>query len=484
MIELLLHQLKEKKRSSIWSKSIVLNIMLSLIVAYLLLNITVASYFADSVIASVAKGQDVARVFSGFMFYYLLTDLTIRFIAQELPALSIQPYLTLPVKKPSLLQYLLVRSIFSFFNVIGLLVILPFTIKTIFSGYGTAFGISWLITFIALIIANNYLNFLLKKQFIKRPLAILLIILGFTGLVCIDLLTTISVADYFTSLIFFISANGWLCSLPVALAALFIFASYKMLLANVYLDDLSGKSENRTSFLSGIKRFDDIFGLEPKLILRNKRPRSLAVISILFLLYGLVFYTDQHINNYFFLTFTGLFVTGTFLLNYGQFMYAWEGSFFDFYLVNNISTHKYISNKLNFFAAVTIINYLVTLPYAFIDFKLALINLSLAIYCFGVNSFLLLYLNTYNTKALNLSSGSIMNYQGIGVLQYLLVLPLFALPILIVWLFSMSDKLYHAYYLLAFMGFMGIILQKQLTTIIANQLKRQKHRIASGFRNK
>src|SRR5574344_2098223 len=102
MYKLLTHQWKEKIRSPFWQKNILLNIVLGILGLYLLLNLVAISLFADKILLEIFKDCDVIESFTRLLFYYFLFDLIARFLFQQLPTLSIQPYLTLPIKKSTL----------------------------------------------------------------------------------------------------------------------------------------------------------------------------------------------------------------------------------------------------------------------------------------------------------------------------------------------------------------------------------------------
>ena len=129
MINLLIHHWKEKQRSFFWKKSIILNIVFGIVGFYILLNVFVIGFFSDQIILKLYKNKDLLETYTGLLFYYFSLDLIIRFLYQKLPTISIQPYLTLPIKKSTLLHYPLLKSGLSFFNIVAILFFIPFFIK-------------------------------------------------------------------------------------------------------------------------------------------------------------------------------------------------------------------------------------------------------------------------------------------------------------------------------------------------------------------
>lgn len=91
-----------------------------------MLNIVVISLFADKLLLEVYNSTNVVELFTGLLFYYFSFDIILRFLFQQLPTISIQPYLTLAIKKSQLLHYPILKSLTSFVNVIAVLLFLPF----------------------------------------------------------------------------------------------------------------------------------------------------------------------------------------------------------------------------------------------------------------------------------------------------------------------------------------------------------------------
>ena len=132
MFKLLVHQWKESTRSLFWEKSILINLFLGFLGLYLSFNLVLISLFADKLILQAFGDVDIIEYSTRLIVYYFLFDLIVRFLGQTVPTLSIQPYLTLPIQKSTLLHYPIVKSVFSFINLIALLLLLPFFFRHIY----------------------------------------------------------------------------------------------------------------------------------------------------------------------------------------------------------------------------------------------------------------------------------------------------------------------------------------------------------------
>lgn len=487
MFTLLAHQWKEEIRSSFWQKNIVLNIILGLLGIYFLLNIVVVSLFLDKILLLFFKTTDVVALFTQFLFYYFLLDLFIRFLFQQIPTLSIQPYLTLPIKKSKLLHYPLVKSIFSFMNLFALLLILPFFIKNISLSQHFQFSFIWLVSVLSLIGSNNFLVFLLKKYFSKRAL-IPLLIFGIVAIVlALDFNKITSFAVYFSKVIYWLTSNYWLVFIPITILGLAYFLAYTMLRKNAYLEDSQTQktvSTNGFAFLNNYGQLGQLLGIELKLILRNKRPRTLLVISVLFVLYGFMFYKRESLDNILIMSISGLMIPSMFAINYGQFLFSWDSSYFDSMLTQRISFYEYIRSKQVFLRIACVLGFFLSLPFALIDYKIAFINAAFSLYTIGISITIMLFLGTFNTRYIDLGKGQFMNYEGTGFTQFLVMIPIFGIPVLIYFLFDYFGIASIFYYSIAILGVLGIVLNKFALARINQEFKKRRYTMALGFRKK
>lgn len=487
MLRLFIHQWKEKLRSPFWQKSIWLNIILGILGLYLLLNIVAIGFFADTIIQKIYKSIDLVEVYTGFLFFYFAIDLIIRFLIQQLPILSIQPYLTLPIKKSKLLHYPLIKSISSFFNIVAILLILPFFVKVVCTTKPFLFSLVWIIIVFSLIATNNFLNFSFKKYFSKRPLLILFLLVLFGSLLYLDTINVISFSRHFSNALLYISNTPFLVVIPIIIATLSYYLAYYLLKRNSYIEDPQSSQRRNTDSFSFLTRYGEIGYLlrtEIKLIFRNKRPKSLLYFSLLFLVYGFIFYQKPNIDNDLILIFTGFILTASFGITYGQYLFSWESSFFDSFIANKISPTNYIKSKYLLFAFTSVIGFFVTLPYALISYKIGFINAAMLLYNIGISSVVLIFFCTFNSSRIDLGKSSFMNYQGSGATQFLLIIPLMGIPVIFYLFFKLLGIPQYSYYVLGGIGIIGIIFNKYLLEIVTNQFVKRKYRMALGFRQK
>jgi hypothetical protein len=210
----------------------------------------------------------------------------------------------------------------------------------------------------------------------------------------------------------------------------------------------------------------------------------MLILSLVFLLYGFIFYTEENLGNNFILILTGVIMTSMFAINYGQLSFSWESSYFDNYLSRQISPFNYIKSKYLIFAFSSISGYIITLPYILIDYKIGLINTAVMLYSIGISSVILLYFSTYNSSRIDLDKNQFMNYQGTGANQFLMVIPIMVFPILISLAFKYFGFPQYGFYALGIIGIIGIVFSKYLIQIVANQYVKRKYQLARNFRQR
>ncbi len=485
------HSWKEKTRSSFWQKNLLINVFLGLVALYFAANLLFLGFYLDKILASVFPDSSPIDEASRILFYYFTYDLLLRFFLQELPTISIVPYLHLPIRRSKIFIYLLLKSIPGFFNIIPLFILLPFLVRYVIPHTSTGFGVTWILAISFLILASNYFTFFIKKLFVLKPAIIFIYLLVIIGLTYLDYNGTIVVSEYFKSGLLVISNNYYLLAFPALILFAGFTATYLLLKNNVYLEDslsTGKKSVRSASVLGFLDRYGNIGGLmllEIKLIARNKRPKTMTIMSIFFLLYGFMFYTmDVYFENPLFLVGMGIFITGMIMINHGQLMFSWESSYYDFLLGRPVNIREFLEAKFWLYSTAMFCAFLITLPYAFFNIEIAFYNLAALLFNIGFNIYLLMYINAFNTKRVDLTKRAMFNYEGIGASQFLLIFPILGFPVIIVYLFDLFDYATSGVLFLGFAGLSGIVFKDKVIRAIAVKLIKRKYIMSKGFREK
>jgi hypothetical protein len=281
-----------------------------------------------------------------------------------------------------------------------------------------------------------------------------------------------------------------LALVPVAIAAGMYMLNFIYLKQNLYLEELSRKKASyKTSteypILNRFGALGDQVANEIKLILRNKRPRSAFVMSAVFLFYGLIFYKNpQFANSDWPKIFVGMFITGFFIISYGQFLYSWQAAHFDGLMVSKVSFTDFLKAKFLLFTAVSTATFLLTTPYAYFGWKTVLIHFIMYLWNLGVNIYIVLYFANRNAKRIDLSKGASFNWEGVGATQLLLSFPLLLAPYIIYIPFAIFHLQNAALAVMAVIGVAGILTRNFWLEKLVQDFYKRKYTITEGFRNK
>ncbi len=482
----LLHEWKAKIRSPFWQKSIGINIVLGLLAAYLGLNMLALGFFLDVMLLDAFPERPPFDIFNQYLLYYLLADLLMRFFLQQFPVFDLQRYLLLPVKKSKLFHFLLLKSIPTFFNVLPLFFIIPFAVKVVFPGYAILTALTWLVLVLSLVLINNFVAYYLKKTFSLQPLVSIGVIALLAGLAYLDFRGLLPLSAFFAAALEGVLRQPALIIAPLTILAgvyvflYSVFQRYAYLDAQVNARRRIASSGQNFEVLDRLGKIGQIIQLDINLIWRNKRPRTMLLMAVVFFFYPFIFLDMMDSPGW--MIFVGIIVTGMTMANYGQFLLSWESSFFDLLMGRNFSMREYFEAKFFLFTGMVTFFTLFSLLYGFLNLQLPLIFLAVALYNIGVNSFVTMYFSTYNTKRIDPERQAFFNYEGVGASQFLYVIPLFLGPILIYLPFGASGYPYAGLAAIALCGLVGILFRNQLLDALTNQFRARKYIITSGFK--
>ncbi len=432
------HQWKEYTRSSIWQRNLVTNIFIGFFLLLMIMYLLMLGIFIDPILRKAFPDDDPVAIFNGVIIYYLGFDLLIRYLMQSLPTFAIESYLHLPVRKRTMVHFVISKSIFHVLNFLPLLVFLPFALISITQGYDSLSTLAWILSILFLIFNNNFLATYFKRQLVSKPLITL-----FAGLALISL----GVLDHFdliklsvvSSIIFTsILQNPLLIVLPFLLVLFSYSLNFFLLKGKMYPEEVIKRKSYqvqdipRIKYLTSLGLTGDLVMLDMKLWWRHKRTRTILYMFPLFILYGFFFYpTPTYKESYAMLLFVGTFMTGGMTMNYLNYAFGYESNHFDGILTSRVDMDLYIKAKLSIGMLITTFCFVITIPYLFFDIEILMINFVTFLFNLGFISYVLLYMATYNKKRMDLSKGSSFNYQGVGAANWLVMLPAFILPILI-----------------------------------------------------
>uniref|UniRef100_UPI0040482B75 DUF5687 family protein n=1 Tax=Polaribacter sp. TaxID=1920175 RepID=UPI0040482B75 len=478
---------KQYFRSSYWQKGLALKIIMGFFALYLLASFLLLGLSGFFLIKKFYPESDPLQVVNSFLIFAFIGDLIFRYMMQKLPVMNIKPLLILPIKKNNIVHYILGKSIFSAFNIFGLFFYIPFSLVLLKEGYHPAGVIGWLVALMFIILNSNFLNFLINKNNIAFGILAALLV----STIALQYFNLFDVNGLSQTVFDGVVSNSYFVLIPIILLVVLYYLNYKQLKNQVYLDDaISSKvKEAKTADLSWANRFGDMAPFiknEIRLIWRNKRTKTVFLMSFAFVLYGLIFFTNPVYEEKMpgFLIFASLFITGGFALNYGQFIPAWESSYYKMLMTQNLSYRKYLESKWYLMMVITSILFILSTPYLYFGFDKYLMIAAGAIFNIGFNSLVLLFAGSFNRKQIDLSKGGFGNTQGTSATQFLIVIPIMGFPVALFYAFSYPFGFNAGLIAIAAAGLLGIVFKNYFMNLITQKYIKDKYAAIHAFNQK
>jgi hypothetical protein len=482
------HLYKSFVRSSSVRRDTAVQIALGFIVIALVGYALALGFALEKIIINALKQKNAITFLNGLLIYYFLGGFITRYFLQSLPALEAQPYLHLPIRRSKIVNFLISRSLVHIINISVFLLFTPFASGAIARAYGVAHAWTWLLSLWLLSLINHFAVILVKvntAQSVWRLFSF------------ISICFLVACADYFggaklsqvSEKLFNVALHEFaLVWILIPVNILFYYAVYRTFINRLYPEELSAKEVETVQ--SANWDFLRKFGLlgawakvELKLIFRNKRSRELLLMHAVFLLLPLGFYSyaknqDSHGS---FLLF-GMIASGFFTMNYGQFLFSWQGGHFDFTLIQPTSIRQFVESKYWLLTFTTLAWFLFSIPYAFLGWQFVLINLVASLYNIGINTFVVMNMSMWGVKKIDLKHSGSLNYEGIGAAQWLMGIPLIASPYLFYLPFSLMGYSLLGLISVGIAGLIGIVFKKLNIDITTQRLYNKRHLMASNFR--
>jgi hypothetical protein len=456
---------------------------LSFIIMFLMLG--AGSYY----IIEKATDAEPFELINRFILYYFVFDLVLRFFMQKTPVMNIRPLLYINIKKDTIVNYTLGKSALSFFNIMHLFFFIPLSLVLLYKGFDVLGVITWLVGMIAMVLIINFLNILIdKKDAVFYTVVVIFAVLG-----VLQYYGLFDATNY--TVLFFkgLYDNIWMVIIPIVGLMLIYKIVHSFFKNNLYLD--AGLSTQHD--IAKSQHFDwlDQFGTlgaflknDIRLITRNKRAKSVIIMSFLFLFYGLLFITGaiEAYENPVWKIFGGIFVTGGFMFSFGQFVPSWDSSYYNLMMSQNIPYRDYLSSKWWLMVIVTLISAVLASFYLYFGWKVYLLVLAAAVYNIGINAHIVLLAGAFTRTPIDLMSNknAFGDKKAFNFKTLLLIIPQILIPLALYYLgIAFFDDLIGLLFV-ALAGVAGFAFKGFVFDKIENIYKTQKYETIAAYKQK
>ena len=475
-------------RSASLGTSIVIKIFTALAALYFALIFISGGLLAYKLIKDELHLDPLITV-NKFLIYYFVLDLTIRFFFQKMPVLNIKPLLHLPISRATIVHFTLGKTVLSFFNWVQAFFFIPFSLILIYKGhYPIQNVIFWHLGIIGIVYCLNFINVLLNnKDAVFYPIVAVVIGCGLA-----QYYKFFNITDFTFPFFNGLYQTPFFFLIPIILAVVLYYFSFNYFKSNLNLDEgLVTKADvAKTENLTWLNQFGTL-GIflknDIKLLKRNKRSKTTIYMSVFFLFYGLFFFSNPiYANSSTIKAFSGIFITGGFLLNFGQFVPSWDSSYYQLMMSQNIRYKDYLSSKWWLMVIGTTIASILASFYIVYGWQTYLIILAGAVYNIGVNSHVVLLAGAYVKTPIDLTQakGAFGDKKAFNIKTVLLGLPKILVPVLLYFIGSFFFSPNVGILLLAFAGVLGFAFKNKMFTIIEKVYKTEKYATIAAYKQK
>jgi len=447
----------------------------------------VAFFMGYQLSEKLADVEHPMQAFNAVVFVYFGFELILRVMIQNLPTFGFQPFLLLPVKRKRIARYMLNKSLLHFFNIMPWFLGLPFILKVAVPTLDTPVFWAWLAALFFMIFVNHFLAIYIKWRTNESDKLFYAFLAVAAGITSIDYFGVFDITGILGAIFDFVIANPITAVLFPILAVALYFLNQSYINSRFYLDELTKQKKQGTthnfSWLNNVGDYGKMLSLEVKMIMRNKRPKNTAVMSVLFLFYGLLIYRDYNADTPdIILVLGGMFMTGVFGMMYGQFFPAWHGKYYPLLMAQNLKMKQVLQSAFFLMAVTNVVFYLLSLGYMYITPKVLYIHFAVMLYNVGVNSWVIFALGLNSKRAIELNQRAMFNYQGVGATQWLMSFPVIFGPMAIFGLLSWPFGSITACIIFGGIGLIGIILHPRLIDYFTKQYLKRKHKMIYNYK--
>ena len=289
--ELRKHQWKAFRRHPMFERNMALKIFTYFMFGFIGLYLLMIGFMIYNVLSEHGAYNNVIDSFNYILLYFLLFDFVVKYLGKKSQTMQIAPYLTLPIRRNTLFNFMFVKEFSNIWNLYFLFMIVPFAFRSIPSFYGFS-GVFLYLLFIYLLcignsllvnIANNLLN--RNGWYLFLPIIIVATIIGIT------FLPGVNIQDGIVKACKFIIEKNIIAWAIVLLGAGVLWKiNLSMTNSEVY-GAMQGKkiTETGTSFslpfLDRLGKMGTFINLEIKMILRSKRLKQQLFVIVFFIVY-------------------------------------------------------------------------------------------------------------------------------------------------------------------------------------------------------
>ena len=353
------------------------------------------------------------------------------------------------------------------------------------NGYSVLGSLMLLMGLLFMFYLSNFLNILLNgKTAIFIAVATVFIVLGVLEYFNVIELSNFSEKIFYT----FYNIPG-VFLVPVILTFALAYLVHQFIYHNFYLDkalatkQAEGKTEN-IEFLNRFGVIGTFLNNDIRLLKRSKAAKSAALGGLMFLFYGLLFLSPGYEND-FMQFFAGYFVTGGFMMMFGQRVPAWDSSYYPLMMTQNVPYKEYLKAKWSLLILGIVVSMILGSAYALISWDFFFVIFAGGLYNLGVNAYLVLLAGAFNKQPIDLNSKGKMFGGGknnFNMKTMLIAIPQLVLPMVVFAVVRYFFGMFPAVATIGLLGLIGFLIRDKIFDMIVRVYKSEKYSTLKAFK--
>lgn len=448
---------------------------------------TLSIIYNDSLIYRYASlGLDSYTVSKG-VFVLCTLDLLFKVLFQSSIGINTNQYLVLPIKKGTIVRFILIKSLLGPPNIYYLL-ILPLLISLFTSpSAGDPHAGIFIFNIFIILLVNSLVGFLLKEAVWNSRLKFLVFGITLSLVITMEGYGSLGAFDFIVPI-----THHWLLLTSVLLLLLSFLSwiTYKLIIQLLYdSDNIRSRRLNLHRLISRLLPNMPVALLiidECYLIMRNKRTSQFLLGQMVMNIIIIYFIRDfgLDVNHAGYALSVMVFTISYAMSSYIQISFGWQSRYFAGLLSKPILIKQIFSAKILLFDLYNVVFYLISVISIGSNYPLLLIATAALCFNIGVNAYLLTVFTLFNTSPVDLSRSTIMNYEGVNSVQIISTLLFIATPLLV---FQISSYFLSNLYSMGIVCLVGLIsmgFHHRYLAFIAKAFSHYKFRILEGFQSK
>ena len=488
------HQWKAFRRNPMFERNLAVRIFMYFMFGFMAIYLLVFGFILNKLLLEVGPYGRAIDTFNSILPYLFVLDFVIKFFFKTNESMQIAPYLTLPVKRDKLFDFLLRKEFASLWNFYLLFLVVPFAFKAVTPFFGFPAAVLYILLFFLLCVANSLLVSIINNFISKSVWFYIFPVIRVVYPFFLIFVLKIDLGGFIARLgEMFLSYNLWLyAAFILFFAALWVVNRLQMRDRLYY--ELQGDKVGKISSFSSLSFLDrfgvigDFINLELRMIIRSPRLKQQVVFSGV-LIIGLFFYMLYASNNVFarsgpFIFFLyGLMAIGLMGIIMGQYIFTSESSFFDGLAARKVSLSELLKSKYILYCSYSLLVTLLLLIPAFQGKINGFLLVSLFFYVIGPIYFIIFQNAVYNKTYFDLFDRGMWNWKGQSGNMIVLSMITIFIPVIVVLILNAIFGETVAYSFMLIVGLAFTLTSKYWLTWIYNRFLKRKYKNMEGFRS-